>query len=280
VREYGCRVPEFVESDLTTLGRARQFLQELKGPAVIKPASGTGGGRGVTTQIIDMDRLKKASFYAAIFDRTLLMEEEVAGHSYRLLYLDGKLMDAVRRDPPTVVGDGKRSIDELMRHESSERLRGCYPYGALSPLTKDLECVFNLQSQGLTPRDTPVAQQRIVVKSVVNQNSRWENHRVLEQVHPSIEEAGSRLVTTLGLRLAGLDIMTSEIGVPLADSGGRVNEVNTTPGLHHHVLVAETGRKLPVGELILDRIFASGGGSMMTTLPAKVLANGGANGER
>ena len=279
LREYGFVVPEFVEYDLTTLERARRFLQELKGPAVIKPASGTGGGRGVTTKIIDMDRLRKASFYAATFDRSLLIEEEVPGHSYRLLYLDGKLIDVVRRDPPAVVGDGNRTIGELMRRESSDRLSACYPYGALSPLTKDLECVFNLQSQGMTPRDTPAANQRIVVKSVVNQNSRRENHRVPEQVHPSIVEAGRRLVTTLGLQLAGLDIMTSEVGVPLADSGGRVNEVNTTPGLHHHVLVAETERKLPVAELILDRIFAGSGGSMMALPPAKVLPKGGVNGE-
>jgi len=279
LRECGFLVPEFVEYDLTTMGRAREFLRTLKGPAVVKPASGTGGGRGVTTKIMDGDRLRQASFYAAVFDGSLLIEEEVPGHSYRLLYLDGQLIDAVRRDPPTVVGDGARSIDTLMRHESAARLRGAYPYGALSPLTKDLECVFNLQRQGLTPRDTPAANQRIMVKSVVNQNSRWENHRILEQVHPSIAEAGSRLVTTLGLRLAGLDIMTSEVGIPLADSGGRVNEVNTTPGLHHHVLVAETEKKLPVAELILDRIFASGGGSMMAFPPAKVTARGGANGE-
>jgi len=279
LREYGFRVPEFIEYEITTLGRAQEFLQKLKGPAVIKPASGTGGGRGVTTKIIDRNRLRKASFYAATFDRKLLMEEEVPGNSYRLLYLDGKLIDTVRRDPPAVVGDGKRSIEDLMRYESAARLGGSYPYRALSPLTKDLECVFNLQSQGLTPRDSLPANRRVVVKSVVNQNSSRENHRVLEQVHPSIEKAGSRLVTALGLRLAGLDIMASEVGVPLADSGGRVNEVNTTPGLHHHILVAETEKKLPVAELILDRIFASGGGAMTISVPPEVLSKGGGNGK-
>lgn len=278
LREYGFLVPRFAEYDLSTLGRAQDFMKELKGPAVIKPASGTGGGRGVTTKILDTDRLKKASFYAAVFDGTLLIEEEVTGSSYRLLYLDGKLIDAVRRDPPTVAGDGKRCIRELMRHESAARLCGPYPYRALSPLTMDLECVFNLQSQGLTPRQTPATNKRIVVKSVVNQNSRWENHRVLEQVHPSIEQAGSRFVAMLGLRLVGLDFMASEVGVPLEESGGCINEVNTTPGLHHHVLVAETDKRLPVAELILDRIFAGSGGSMMPLPQAEGFRKGGANG--
>jgi cyanophycin synthetase len=269
LQENGCRVPRFLEYDLTALGRARDFLKELKGSAVIKPASGTGGGKGVTTKIIDNDRLKKASFYAAGFDRTLLIEEEVPGNSYRLLYLGGKLIDAVRRDSPTVIGDGRRSIRELMQQETTERLCEPYPYRALSPLTIDLECVFNLQRQGLTPRHTPDVNQRIAVKSAINENSRWENHRVLERVHPSLEQAASRLVMALGLRLAGLDIMTFDIGVPLEDSGGYINEINTTPGLHHHVLVAETDKTPPIAELILDEIFASSPRSVMASPLAK-----------
>jgi D-alanine-D-alanine ligase-like ATP-grasp enzyme len=269
--ENGCRVPRFVEYNLTALGSARDFLKKLKGPAVIKPASGTGGGRGVTTKIIDNGRLKKASFHAAKFGWPLLIEEEVPGDSYRLLYLSGKLIDAVRRDSPTVIGDGRRSIRELMRYETEERLREPYPGRALSPLSIDLECVFHLQRQGVTPRQTPAANQRIAVKSVVNQNSRCENHRILERVNPSLEQACSRLVTRLGFRLVGLDIMTSEIGIPLEESGGYINEVNTTPGLHHHVLVAETDKKTPIAELILDEIFASSARSVMAPPLAKVL---------
>ena len=271
LKENGWPVPRFLEYDLPALGRAQEFLKGLKGSAVIKPASGTGGGEGVTTKIIDNGRVKKASFYAARFDRTLLIEEEVPGNSYRLLYLGGKLIDAVRRDSPTVIGDGRRSIHELMQQETAERLCKPYPYRALSPLTMDLECVFNLQAQGLTLRQVPAANQRIAVKSVINQNCRWENHRVLERVHPSLEQACSRLVMALGLRLAGLDIMTSDIGVPLEDSGGYINEINTTPGLHHHVLVAKTDKTPPIAELILDEIFASSQRSVMASPLAKVL---------
>jgi cyanophycin synthetase len=33
---------------------------------------------------------------------------------------------------------------------------------------------------------------------------------------------------------AGIDIITLDPSVPLSESGGVINEVNTTPGLHHH----------------------------------------------
>src|SRR5688572_32104639 len=46
----------------------------------------------------------------------------IAGASYRLLYLEGRLIDAVRRDPPTVTGDGYSTIRRLIAHENRRRL--------------------------------------------------------------------------------------------------------------------------------------------------------------
>jgi len=257
LQETDCPSPQFIEYDLSSLGKARDFLRSLRSSAVVKPAFGTGGGLGVTTKVCDEERLKRASWYASCFHRSLLIEEEIPGHSYRLLYLNGKLIDAVRRDPPTVTGDGKRSIRQLMEDETGQRLRDTSAFRALSPLSLDLACVFYLREQGLTPAAIPGIQQQIVVKSVINQNSRSENHCVREKIHSSIEELGSRLVTSLGIRLAGLDLIATEIGIPLKESGGVINEINSPPGLHYHVLVAEPSKKPPVGELILDHILST-----------------------
>lgn len=63
----------------------------------------------------------------------------------------------------------------------------------------------------MEPRHIQGINQR-VVKSAVYQNSRQENDSVRERVHPSLEQLGG-LVTALGVRLAGLDLIASEIGV-------------------------------------------------------------------
>jgi hypothetical protein len=41
-------------------------------------------------------------------------------------------------------------------------------------------------------------------------------------------------------------------------SGGLVSEVNTMPGLHHHYLIAERDRVVPVADLLLDRLLRDG----------------------
>jgi len=78
--------------------------------AVVKPAYGTGAGRGVTTRIDSYKKLKQASYLAAAFKPQLLIEEQVSGDSFRLLYINGVFVDPIRRDPPVVVGDGQSSI--------------------------------------------------------------------------------------------------------------------------------------------------------------------------
>ncbi len=253
-----CPVPRFAEYDINNLDVAWQFLQQLQRAAVVKPASGTGGGQGITKKVCDRKVLEKASIHAATFDWSLLIEEEVQGHSYRLLFLDGKLIDAVRRDPPTVTGDGRRSIRGLMNDETEARLLDAPRYRALSPLTVDSECLLQLHSQGLNPEHVPAAGRQIVVKTVINQNSRAENHRVLRDVHPSWEELGSSLVASLGIRFAGLDVIARDIGVS-TEEGGVINEINTPPGIHHHLLVAESETNPPIGEMILEAMLADSG---------------------
>jgi LDH2 family malate/lactate/ureidoglycolate dehydrogenase/D-alanine-D-alanine ligase-like ATP-grasp enzyme len=245
-------VPRHMSFDLTTLGQARGFQHRIAGNLVVKPANGSAG-RGVTTGVDTWQRLRQAAGAAAAFCERLVAEEQVPGDSYRLLYLDGRLVDAVERGCPAVTGDGMRTIRQLMAAETEARLEH-RPMRALSPLTVDLDCQFTLESLGLTTSYVPAAGERIVVKSVANQNSALEQRSVLDRVHPAIARMGARLVSQLGLEFVGLDLMATDIGAPLEEGGGALIEINTTPGLHHHALVA--GDAVPVGALVLERMFA------------------------
>jgi cyanophycin synthetase len=251
----GYPTPGFLEFDLATLHRAERFLDRLGGPAVVKPASGTGGGAGVTTNVVTRRALRRAARLADAFDPSLLVEQQVAGDSYRLLYLDGRCIDAIRRDPPAVTGDGRRTIRALVEAENHRRLTADPP-SALSVIRMDQDCRAKLRLQGLRPTSVPGSGQVVPVKHVVNQNAAREHHAVGDRVHPAVVETGRRAVAALGLRLAGVDVLTPDITAPLADTAGVINEINTTPGLHHHVLVAGRDERPPVPALILERILS------------------------
>jgi D-alanine-D-alanine ligase-like ATP-grasp enzyme len=252
----GVRVPRRRSFDVGRLDLAEAFLRESGGPVVIKPADGTGCGHGVTTLVTDREGLRVAARHAAAFHAELLVEEQLAGASYRLLYLDGEFIDAVRRDPPALTGDGCSSIRQLAAAENGRRL-AADPITALSPLMIDLECRNTLSALGLSPATVLAAGDEVRVKLAVNENAAAQNHVVRDEVHPEIVEIGRRIVRDLGIGFAGLDLMATNIALPPAEGGTVFNEINAGPGIHHHYLVAQPERVANVAPRILEQLFSS-----------------------
>lgn len=244
-------VPKYLAYELSTLAKADAFMRELGGRFVVKPASGTGAGAGVVTNILDEKTLRRASYIASAYSPDLVIEQQIPGDSYRLLYLYGELVDVIRRDPPVVVGNDQKSIKKLM-HEETEKRLSSHPPIALHPLSIDLECKYVLAQQGFSLSTVPKEGEIIKVKKAPNQNSCYENHTVRDDVCPSLIDLGRDLAAMLDIKLAGVDIITSDISIPLEESGGVINEINTTPGLHHHHLVAEFEDRAVVGVNIMN----------------------------
>jgi cyanophycin synthetase len=261
IRRCGFPVPLHLAFDVGSVRQAERFLTSNRGPFVVKPAAGSGGGNGVTTGIRTVRELQKASKIAARYDLNLLMEQQVAGRSHRLLYLDGILIHAVRRDPPILTGDGKQTLRALMREENRRRLSGT-PITALCALGLDADTENTLTRQGLNASSVLPQGKSVIVKTACNQNNSEQNHDVTSLVHPKIRRMGSQLVRQLGVQLAGVDLITPDISVPLDEAGGVVGEINTTPGLHHHILTSTPPMGSGVAARILDFVFASGHGVM------------------
>lgn len=230
--ESGLPTPPHLGFTLKSIDEAGTFLA-AHAPCVVKPAGGTGGGRGITTGIRTPSHLARAAALAAVYNDELLIERQVAGDNYRLLYLDGVLLDAFVRKLPTVVGDGRSSIARLVEQANAERLaQGSGVSQVL--LTVDLDMRRTLATQGFSLRSVPGAGTVVTLKTVVNENRGDDNTTVTESLCPAIVEAGAQAAQALHVRLAGIDIITRDPSVPLADSGGVIIEVNTTPNYYYH----------------------------------------------
>ncbi len=256
LKESNYRVPEFCEYKPETISSALSFMGQHRGNFVVKPANGSGGGRGITTKVNNRTRLIKSSYKAAIHSTgsRLIIEKEHSGKNYRLLYLNGEFIDAIQRDPPGIIGDGKHSIENLIRDENTKRLQALAPY-ALSPLTIDLDTRYTLLHQGLSLKDVPVEGQKIKVKTATNQCSRFENHTVKNSIHPDIVDYGRSISKVINVTLSGVDLMIDDHTLPLTESGCVVNEINTTPGLHHHELISCPANRVNVGSIVISYIF-------------------------
>jgi cyanophycin synthetase len=244
-------VPRHAAFTLKDLGPAVAFLKSAGRNCVVKPAGGTGGGRGVTTGIQTISHLARASAAAAVYADELLIEEQIAGDNYRLLYLDGKLIDSFIRRLPRVVADGKSSVAALVHQVNDERLRNKAGVSQVL-LSVDLDMRRTLAGQGLSLRSVPAQGRVVTLKTVVNENSGADNTTATDMFCPSIIEDGERAVRALGVRFAGIDIVTTDPSVPLAKSGGVILEVNGTPNLYYHYKKADGS--FPVAVHLLRRL--------------------------
>jgi len=231
--ELGLPVPAHVIFSLGDIAAAVRFLEAIDAHCVVKPASGTGGGRGVTTGIRTRWQLARAAAAAAVYDDQLIIERQFAGDNYRLLFLDGQLLDAFVRQRPTVTGDGQSTVRALVDAHNDHRLQNGADVSQVL-LTIDMDMRRTLARQGLSLRSVPAAGREVTLKTVVNENSGADNTTVTDRLSPSIIDDCTRAIRALRVRFAGVDLITPDPTRPLAESGGVILEVNGTPNLYFH----------------------------------------------
>jgi cyanophycin synthetase len=257
----GLRIPVYCEFTLNEIAKAVSFVDSAATKCVVKPANG-GGGRGVTTGVIGGFSLIRAAASAAVYGRELMMEQQVRGDVYRLLYLDGVLMDAVLRKPSAVVADGQSTVRKLIRLENEARLN-TGPNLAHALIVIDADVRSTLFAQGLTLSSVPTKGTVITLKMVINDNSQQNNFNAKHLLCKSIIEDGATAAAAVGVRLAGIDVITPDPNVPLAESGGVILEVNTTPSYHHHYYKRDGS--YPVAVHLLPFLLANGVAEQHTT---------------
>jgi cyanophycin synthetase len=251
LKAQGLPVPRHACFTLKQMQPALRFLAGIDVDCVVKPASGTGGGRGVTTGVRTRWHLAGAAAAAAVYGDDLMIEEQLEGENYRLLYLDGELVDAFIRRSPSVVGDGKSNIRTLAERANDERGRNGVKLSQ-AMLTIDLDMKRTLAKRGLSLRSVPAAGTVVPLKTVINENRGAENETVTHLLSRSIVQDGARAVRALGAQFAGIDLVTRDISTSLADAGGAIIEVNGTPNLYYHY--HKHDGPAPVASLLLRRL--------------------------
>ena len=256
--ERGVPMPTWDVFTLADLGPARRFLRAAPGACVVKPAVDGAVGRGVVTGLRHQEELAPAAVAAAAVgarasrrSRTgtvaarlarmvadvhrvpLLIEHQVPGENYRLLYLDGVLIDAIRRGSPTLAGDGHHRVEELVNRMNAERLRVGGRHGQMLVST-DLDYERTVAAQGLTPDSVPASGAVVRLKTTINESAPENSRPARDELCAAIIEQAAVAAATVGARWAGVDIITVDPSVALEQAGGVVVEVNTTPGLSMH----------------------------------------------
>jgi D-alanine-D-alanine ligase-like ATP-grasp enzyme len=230
--------------------RARACLA-AHGRVVVKPNWGNRG-IGVVTDVVDLPGLVAAYRFAREHDRDeeVLVEPQLAGINLRVAVIAGEAVAAAEVVRPRLLGDGQRSIAELIAAFNHDPRRGSWDRPGLQPLDRVED---ELVAELLEARGGALELASTLARGEAIELC-FEEHEVHDRsdaVHPAWMAVAAEAADRLGVDVAGVDLRGLPEDLferpPGPSSSARVLEVNALPALHLHALPTH-GQAQPVFE--------------------------------
>lgn len=240
-------------------GEAVRVWREMQCPVVIKPCDGNQG-RGVSLNLGNEQQVVSGYEIAARFSPNVLVEEFVPGRHFRLLVVNGRLVAASERIPAHVIGNGRDTIMALVAQVNQDPRRGVEHEKPLTRITIDDIARAVLARQGYALQSIPAAGALVWLRDNANLSTGGTAIDVTDLVHPQLAATVVRAVRLIGLDVAGVDLVTTNIEMPLDWGKGAIIEVNAAPGIrmHHYPLA---GAVRDVAAEIIESLYPNGAAS-------------------
>ena len=255
-----------------TVDAAQAAARRLRGPVVTKPLDGNHG-RGVSVDLTSPEQVAWGFGQAAAHSRRVIVEEQYAGSDYRALVVGGKLVAVAERRPPQVVGDGLRTVGELVEALNADSRRGEGHEKVMTRVKPGPAMDARLAEQGLGMAAVPEAGRTVVLAATANLSTGGSAIDRTDDIHPDNARICEDAARVIGLDVAGIDFLCPDITRSVRETGGGIVEVNAAPGLRMHLHPSE-GTPRDVAAPIIETLFPKGARSRIP-----VIAITGTNGK-
>lgn len=227
--EVCVRYPKYIcKSEFKNLD---EVIEEIQFPCVVKP-NDSGGGKGVTANINDIHQLDFAIKHAKSYSKSgaIVVEEHLLGFDHRILVVSGEFKGCVKSEAPFVIGDGKKTINELIAEKNKFRTVSFFKSRYKRPIIVDDALINKLHIQNLRISDIIDSGQKIYLRNNSNLGGGGDSVFVKE-VHPDIINHALKIANNVGMFSTGIDYITEDISKSPEDIGGGFTELNKVPGV-------------------------------------------------
>ena len=226
------------------IDKAYSYAMCLKLPVITKPNS-SSRGRGVVLAHT------KSEFCSGIrdifkYDNVALVQRQAIGRDYRIVVLDGTVITACERRPLFVIGDGRSTIEDLLRkkQEAFEKIGRPSRINSRNSNTKKV-----LKRKRMTLESVLPEGESMILMDTANLMSGGEGIDVTASLHPSIAQTAINVTRDMGLYLSSVDFIVD--GNIYEKNPFVILEINSAPGLDHFLDLSSTKAK-SVEELYFD----------------------------
>ncbi|AFZ66833.1 cyanophycin synthetase [Deinococcus peraridilitoris] len=251
---------------------AIRAAQRVGYPVVTKPLDGNHG-RGVSLNLNSPEEVRWGFEQARAHSRDVVVEQQYQGNDHRVLVINGEVVAVAERIPAHVVGDGRRTIQELVEEINQDPRRGDGHENVMTRIVIDQHVIDLLARSGLSPVSVPLEGQTVFLRDTANLSTGGTAVDRTNVAHPMNITIARRAAQVIGLDVAGIDMISPDISRSLYESGGGIVEVNAAPGFRMH-LEPSQGTPRNVASAVIDSLFPKG-----TPCRMPIIAITGTNGK-
>lgn len=256
LHDVGIPVPRSIV--VRNVDEAVRASQRIGYPVVVKPLDGNHG-RGVFINLADDNEVQEFYPLANRESRagTVVVESFITGKDYRILVVNKQIVAVAERVPAHVIGDGKRTIQQLIDATNADPRRGVGHEKILTRITIDDQTMEVLHRGGLTLDGIPEPGQFVQLKLTGNMSTGGTSIDRTDDIHSDNVEIARQAAMVVGLDVAGIDFVTEDISRSVRQSNGAIVEINAGPGFRMHTHPTE-GHPRHVGRAVVDMLFPVG----------------------
>jgi len=211
------------------------YAKFLGYPVFIKPNNLSQGA--FVTKAYEEGDIRSTALQA--FERTdvILIERPCVGNDYRIVVLGDEIISAYQRLPLTVIGDGVKTVDELLDKSKVELEMQGRPNSEIDK--NDSRIDVKLRSMDKTRLSVLKLGQKIALLDNANLSTGGTSIDVTNKIHSDFAEIAIAATKTLGLQLCGVDLLINDITLPENDAIWSIIELNAAPGLDNYASLGD-----------------------------------------
>ncbi|PIR68311.1 hypothetical protein COU49_01980 [Candidatus Nomurabacteria bacterium CG10_big_fil_rev_8_21_14_0_10_35_16] len=237
-------VPDYFQLPLFRSTNIEQIFSKFKKPIIVKPKMGSRG-RHTTTNINTITQLQEGIGVVRQICPYVVVEEHLAGDVCRATLINGVLAGFYKGRAPFIIGDGVRTIKELI--EEKDKIRP----DRVERIWIDQELNNHISRAGFTLDDILPKGVFLSLSHRVGRLFGGTTKEMIDELHPSFIPILEQAAHAVELAVAGFDCIIPDPTKPASTQRWGIIECNSLPFIDLHYYALE-GKPRNIAGMIWD----------------------------
>lgn len=237
-------VPSHFQLSIFNFDSLESIFAKLQKPVILKPRIGSRG-RHTITNIHNLDSFIKGVGIVRQISSYISIEEHLDGYICRATVVNGVLAGFYRACPPYVIGDGVKTIKELIEEKDANR------HERIQPVHVSEELHNQIAQSGFKIGDVLPEGSRLFLSHRGGRLFGGSTREMIDELHPSFVPILEKAGKLVGLAVAGFDCIIPDPTKDQASQRWGIIECNTLPFIDLHYYALE-GKPRNIAGMVWD----------------------------